>query len=108
MFGKIIEDGNRYGRLVVLREARKRSGGHVCWHCRCDCGKYTVVDGVALRRGNTRSCGCYHREIIGNLTRGTRRPKSVRQKVAAAHTGMKRVYNRDGSYCYVKGKPKKK
>ncbi len=50
--------GLRFGRLVVLnREPNK--GIQPMWHCLCDCGNELVVQGVSLRRGDTRSCGCY-------------------------------------------------
>lgn len=56
-----IDPGQRYGKLVVLERAgtyHYRSGSNAQWHCRCDCGKETVVHAKNLRSGNTRSCGC--------------------------------------------------
>lgn len=53
--------GQRFDRLVVLREAD--AGTHRRWECRCDCGTTVVVFHPALRSGNTRSCGCLRREI---------------------------------------------
>ena len=56
--GKLIDEtGNRYGRLTVLSRA-ENAGGKVTWLCKCICGKTTVVYGVNLRSGNTKSCGC--------------------------------------------------
>ena len=62
----IDEEGNRYGRLmVVARVAPPRKGlRSACWLCRCDCGGEKVVAGTQLRRGRTRSCGCLRREGI--------------------------------------------
>ena len=61
---KIDETGNRYGRLLVLKEMPRKEGEYpVRWRCRCDCGKETVVYGTSLRNGNTRSCGCLHKEL---------------------------------------------
>lgn len=57
-----LATGQRFGRLVVIREDARRSGGHVCWLCRCDCGTTTIVTGKRLRQGQTRSCGCLSRE----------------------------------------------
>ena len=66
--------GRRFGRLLVL----ERAGSYVCdygthssptWRCRCDCGRETVVLGLALRRGNTRSCGCLQRELAAETRR---------------------------------------
>lgn len=66
---KIEMTGEKYGRLTVVREKdiseypnHKRRC--VQWYCRCDCGTQDViVDGVQLRRGHVRSCGCYNREM---------------------------------------------
>lgn len=51
--------GSRFGRLVVIGEAGRTSGGHITWNCVCDCGSRSVVAGKQLRSGHTKSCGCY-------------------------------------------------
>ncbi len=54
----IDETGNKYGRLLVIKEAKRNVRG-AFWLCRCNCGNETVVVGGSLRRsGGTRSCGC--------------------------------------------------
>lgn len=60
----INEVGNRHGRLTVIRRAGKSKGGQAVWLCRCDCGSETVVNGVYLRSGDTRSCGCLKRQLL--------------------------------------------
>lgn len=53
----------RFGRLIVLeRDLEIRSTVH--WNCQCDCGNVKRIDGQALRRGKTTSCGCYHNEQV--------------------------------------------
>lgn len=53
--------GQRFGRLTVLHvEGKYRSA--ISWKCLCDCGKQTTVNGVSLRNGNTKSCGCLQRD----------------------------------------------
>ena len=39
-------------------------GEHRLWLCKCDCGNEKNIDGYSLRRGHTKSCGCYHLEVI--------------------------------------------
>lgn len=56
--------GKRFGRLVVIGRADKKHNQYR-WLCRCDCGKEVVVYGQPLRKGTTKSCGCLHREIVG-------------------------------------------
>lgn len=56
------EIGNRYGRLVVLREDGLSNDKHKKWICRCDCGNEVSVIGKNLRAGLTTSCGCYRAE----------------------------------------------
>lgn len=65
--GKLIDEtGNRYGRLVVLKqvESYKFSSGQTRtqWLCKCDCGEQLIVLSSNLRSGNTQSCGC--RQIV--------------------------------------------
>ena len=64
---KTNEVGNRYGRLIVLKEAGKNKSGSILWLCKCDCGANTVVSGGNLRGGSTKSCGCLNKEKARNL-----------------------------------------
>jgi hypothetical protein len=61
--------GKRFGRLSVISEAGKQGLDYI-YKCKCDCGNETLVLGTNLRTGNTKSCGCLHREIISCV--GTR------------------------------------
>lgn len=57
--GKMIDiTGQRFGKLTVIENAGKLDGRRYSWKCHCDCGKECVVEGVRLRSGNTKSCGC--------------------------------------------------
>jgi len=56
----------RFGKLLVLSYADNKNG-HACWNCLCDCGKMVIVSSTSLIEGNTTSCGCYQREISGEL-----------------------------------------
>lgn len=60
----IDETGNRYTRLVVLRQVGKDYEKRAVWECSCDCGKTHRVTGKSLRSGHTKSCGCLHQEFI--------------------------------------------
>ncbi len=59
-------EGQRYGKLVVLKEAEpiySKTGKMIRrWECQCDCGNITVVRHGDLRSGRTVSCGCYNYE----------------------------------------------
>ena len=54
--------GQRYGRLVVLRdgESRVSPAGYVTRQvlCQCDCGNVSLFTPSKLSRGITKSCGC--------------------------------------------------
>lgn len=54
--------GKKVGRLTVIKRDKNNSKGRACWLCQCECGKMVVVDGVSLRGGYTKSCGCYQRD----------------------------------------------
>ena len=59
-------EGQRYGKLVVEKEAESiynKSGKMIRrWQCKCDCGNTTIVRHGDLRNGSTVSCGCYNYE----------------------------------------------
>lgn len=56
--------GMRFGRLIVLKREANDDNGSAMWKCRCDCGNIVVVRGGSLRNGNTRSCGCLHKDAV--------------------------------------------
>jgi hypothetical protein len=58
--------GQRFCRLVVQCLSARPTGAR-SWVCRCDCGQEVVVRGDALRRQNTRSCGCLRNELEGPI-----------------------------------------
>ena len=60
-----INPGDRFGRLVVIRETTKdervnQAGRN--YLCKCDCGNEVIIYGHNLKTGNTKSCGCLSRE----------------------------------------------
>lgn len=46
----------------------------IYWDCKCECGKLFDASGQSLRSGNTKSCGCIHRDQIikRNISQGTK------------------------------------
>lgn len=61
--GKLIDlKGQRFGRLLVLRQEQTRKR-RAYWLCRCDCGTEKILSASALRYGSTRSCGCLRKDI---------------------------------------------
>jgi hypothetical protein len=65
IYDKRIKDltGKRFSKLTVLEFVGVRYH-EAQWLCECDCGNKTTVSGHALRRGTTKSCGCYKLEYV--------------------------------------------
>lgn len=62
--GQFIDlTGLQFGRLTVIKPSCSTRNG-VKWECWCACGKTTVVFGASLRKGLTKSCGCYHSDVV--------------------------------------------
>lgn len=55
--------GRIFGRLTVLYALPRKPRRITRWVCKCTCGKTVDVSMDHLRKGNTRSCGCYRSEI---------------------------------------------
>lgn len=55
--------GTRFGRLIVVKRAENQKN-RIMWHCICDCGNETIVNGYSLTRGATKSCGCIQKEYM--------------------------------------------
>lgn len=64
MSKRIDLTNQRFGRLVVIEyHGNNPANSNAMWLCQCDCGNKTVVDGVRLRSGITKSCGCLRRDL---------------------------------------------
>lgn len=64
---KLIDlTGKMFGRLLILERAEDYilpKGGRVTqWKCQCESKTIVVVAGNSLRRGLTKSCGCFSEE----------------------------------------------
>jgi hypothetical protein len=60
----------RFGRLLVIGYSHAKVNRH--WHCLCDCGRETIVNGAHLTSGHTQSCGCAYHRKYGNLAKENR------------------------------------
>lgn len=65
--------GQQISHLTVIQKGKGRytSGGQykTTWVCRCSCGKIVEVDAQKLKRGTTKSCGCYRDKKVSELNK---------------------------------------
>lgn len=57
--------GQTFGRLTAQWPVGRRRNNDVQWLCPCSCGKFRVNSGSDLRSGNSKSCGCLRKELLG-------------------------------------------
>lgn len=97
--------GHRYGRLVVIKRVPQTNRRSRCvrWLCKCDCGNQVAIDGVFLRSGDSRSCGCLKRELAGKRTR--RHGMTGTREYATWRRMLMRCYNpNDTSFALYGGR----
>lgn len=83
--------GQRFGMLLVVKREGSTPSRQALWLCKCDCGKETLVTSGNLKRGHTRSCGCYREQVRPNLHRTHGGSGSRLYKIY--HGMKKRCYN---------------
>ena len=54
--------GIRYGRLTGIVRLGSDRHRNAMWKFQCDCGDVLIVNATSVVSGNTRSCGCLHKE----------------------------------------------
>jgi len=59
----------RFGRLLVIERSTNGKGGETRWLCKCDCGNTSIVYKQSLISGQTKSCGCLHKEVSAEHAR---------------------------------------
>ena len=55
--------GQRFGALEVIEFTRRNNSNKLMYRCKCDCGNEIEVIGQHLKNGNTKSCGCYRKQV---------------------------------------------
>ena len=61
--GNLIDlTGQRFGKLIVIKYLYTDKYRRTIWLCQCDCGNLKAIPSVNLRKGITKSCGCYNNE----------------------------------------------
>ena len=64
-----VKEGERYGRLTIIREVEPAGSIHKRvrrFLCRCDCGNEIICRLPNLKSGTTKSCGCYRKFVSSN------------------------------------------
>lgn len=56
-----IHEGDKYGKLTVIRQTKSDKFGNAKWLCECECGNQIEVIAHNLRKGIVKSCGCLNR-----------------------------------------------
>lgn len=51
--------GKTFHWLKVLERDGLDNSGNQLWKCRCKCGEIRYVISSNLKKGNTKSCGCW-------------------------------------------------
>lgn len=65
MLDKIIDlTGFSFGRWTVIERVENDEYGKRLWLCRCDCGVEKIIHGTSLKNGDTKSCGCWNKELL--------------------------------------------
>ena len=57
----VIPSGTKFNRWTVVEKVKVKEGWK--YRCRCSCGTEKLVSGVSIKRGISKSCGCYAFEV---------------------------------------------
>ena len=59
--------GQVFGRLKVIERVANK-GKHTAWRCACECGNVIETLSQRLKNGESRSCGCWMRDNVAQLS----------------------------------------
>jgi hypothetical protein len=93
-FQHLINDltGKSFGYLTAIKIDGYNKWGEIKWLCQCKCEKIISVERSSLVTGNTKSCGCYNREVKSRRGENSRRWKGGRTKTKY---GYIKIFNLD-------------
>ncbi len=61
---KISLEGQKFGRLTVIKKTGIDKNRNILWYCNCDCGNNIIKNTTYLKNNSNPSCGC-----VSNLRR---------------------------------------
>lgn len=108
--------GKVFGRWTVISYHGHNNKLEFLWNVKCSCGNLGVVKTYTLKSGESKSCGCFHKERIIETGRlrmrthhevpedeeGTVRPIAVKvRKMQEYAVWRKAVISRDGCSCAI-------
>lgn len=59
----IINVGDKFNRLTIVKEVERGKHNEIRYSCLCDCGESKIIKKTSLTTGRTGSCGCFRREL---------------------------------------------
>lgn len=105
--------GRMFGRWMVLYQTddfiTPSGQHHPAWMCECSCEKHTkrAVDAYSLKRGDSKSCGCYNDEVIGKCNKRYNTYKLINNEYYIGYTQSgkefyfdKDDYDKVSKYCW--------
>lgn len=106
-----VEVGGTYGQLEVLWIGLWKDPKCECPNyyalCKCSCGVEKYIQKGSIRRGETRSCGCFHKKLLSQreLTHGEGRASTRTKEYRAWCNILTRCSNpRIGCYKHYGGR----
>lgn len=59
--------GQKFGRWTALHQVENGMGGEKRYLCRCQCGTEKILRRSSLVSGNSKSCGCFAKDVARQL-----------------------------------------
>lgn len=81
----MIKNGDKFGRFTVINFSHKDSKYRKFYEVICECGNKKIINGSLMKSGNTKSCGCYGKQI-----RKSKRISDNHSEITAIILGYKR------------------
>lgn len=65
--------GRKINRLTFIKVTHKGNRSHVFCDVKCDCGTVFNLSAYSFTSGNTKSCGCFAKELLAERSRNNRK-----------------------------------
>ena len=86
--------GQTFNRLTAISPTNNKKQGVTIWLFECSCGNEIERPFTDVKRGNTKSCGCLHKEQAAN--QGRANVKDITGQVFGKLTAIERLDRRTG------------